>query len=687
MKKGKDLKISGKKKSTIKVNPRSEEIMERHTKLAVESIQSTLKNLRENTNPFDCIDIDDFSDEELLQIAEEVLSEVSDDRLEEICEAIESDLEVISERMDPKEIQRRRDQAKDRLQTGASMKKAAAKSAAGPSRSDRLKSALKSAASKVKAGVKAAGKKATQTAGKVAGEFSAAKQKQKEKSQSGSSNTTTSTPSSSSSSSSNSSSSGEGTSTSQSTGSEPRERKRDKIKRALKKGIGKLARAVSRGSRGVARRMGEEEFKGFGEFVTEGKKSCSKCGKKPSKDCDKCDGKGYVVTHDCSSKVEHAEWGVGQCITEQHTLDEEGNISHYDVQFEHGLEENVSVEVLTTLVSEMHEHAINDDKNQEVLDEKKSEEGFAGQATSYKGVVIKRTESGYEVPRFNITSNSVDSIKAQIDKEMAKSESYQPDSANNYNGPLYAPYTAVEEGKKKGLWANIHAKRKRGEAPAKKGDKDYPETLNVEGYGVGDVDQKLKTDRDGMRVPNTDAAAAKARLLAKAAAKRKAKNEEVVNERGDYWHPDPEKDKKLGGPGANARAREDRAAASKPKEDPKKLRKGESYMDYSKRMKTRKEELELDERTRYAKETGKDPQTGKPSEKGGTIKPGSAMSKVRKSLVGQGLMSSRKKAIQPQGKKKEKGAKGYQGQTPVDRIKGNLARKRAPKPDIGSRFD
>ena len=34
---------------------------------------------------------------------------------------------------------------------------------------------------------------------------------------------------------------------------------------------------------------------------------------------------------------------------------------------------------------------------------------------------------------------------------------------------------------KKGLWANIHAKRKRGEKPAKPGDKDYPKTLNVEG--------------------------------------------------------------------------------------------------------------------------------------------------------------------------------------------------------------
>ena len=63
------------------------------------------------------------------------------------------------------------------------------------------------------------------------------------------------------------------------------------------------------------------------------------------------------------------------------------------------------------------------------------------------------------------------------------------------------------------------------------------------------------------------------------------RTEATINERGDYWHPDPEKDKKLGGPGANARAREDGAAASKPKADPKKLKPGESYMDYSKRQK------------------------------------------------------------------------------------------------------
>ena len=66
------------------------------------------------------------------------------------------------------------------------------------------------------------------------------------------------------------------------------------------------------------------------------------------------------------------------------------------------------------------------------------------------------------------------------------------------------------------------------------------------------------------------------------------KTEETLHE-GDYWHPDPEKDRKLGGPGANQRAREDRASSSSSssakKDDSKKLRPGESYLEYSKRQK------------------------------------------------------------------------------------------------------
>jgi len=65
-----------------------------------------------------------------------------------------------------------------------------------------------------------------------------------------------------------------------------------------------------------------------------------------------------------------------------------------------------------------------------------------------------------------------------------------------------------------------------------------------------------------------------------------APHPDLINERGDFWHPDPEKDRKLGGPGANQRAREDRADASKPKKDYSKTTKpGESYMDYAKRKK------------------------------------------------------------------------------------------------------
>ena len=85
---------------------------------------------------------------------------------------------------------------------------------------------------------------------------------------------------------------------------------------------------------------------------------------------------------------------------------------------------------------------------------------------------------------------------------------------------------------------------------------------------------------------------------------------------------------------------------------------------------------QIDERTRYAKETGKDFKTGNPSAKPGTRSGDSAYDKAIRDLRKTGgVMSSRGKAIQPQGKKKER-AKGYKGVTPVDRIKNRLAQKR-----------
>ena len=184
--------------------------------------------------------------------------------------------------------------------------------------------------------------------------------------------------------------------------------------------------------------------------------------------------------HACATKVEHPEWGAGNCLKEQHTLDEDGTVTHYDVMFNHGLEQNVSINELNVTLSEYHEHAINDDKNKEVLDE-------GGLDPVNKKAVKKKFANRKD--KDNDNDGDVDGSdkflhkrRKAISKKMAK-EHHQKDA----DGKIIAHDTedttpsSVEEGKKKGLWDNIHAKRKRGEKPAKKGDKDYPKTLNVEG--------------------------------------------------------------------------------------------------------------------------------------------------------------------------------------------------------------
>ena len=138
-----------------------------------------------------------------------------------------------------------------------------------------------------------------------------------------------------------------------------------------------------------------------------------------------------------------------------------------------------------------------------------------------------------------------------------------------------------------------------------------------EGYAPGDVDQKVGAVT---AIPKKEQDDARARILAKTKAKRKAK----LAERADMWHPDPEKDRKLGGPGANARAREDRADAAKPKADPKKLKSGESYMDYSKRQKASKQKYspEFQKRLDAAKAKKKEGIVGKVARKLGLKKEG-----------------------------------------------------------------
>ena len=191
--------------------------------------------------------------------------------------------------------------------------------------------------------------------------------------------------------------------------------------------------------------------------------------------------------HACATKVEHPEWGAGNCLKEQHTLDEDGTVTHYDVMFNHGLEQNVSINELNVTLSEYHEHAINDDKNKEVLDE-------GGLDPVNKKAVKKKfaNRKDKDLDNDGDTDSSdkyLHKRRKAISKAMAK-EHHEKDNDGKViphditdeerDKDLGTP-SSVEEGKKKGLWDNIHSKRKRGENPAKKGDKDYPKTLNVEG--------------------------------------------------------------------------------------------------------------------------------------------------------------------------------------------------------------
>ena len=77
---------------------------------------------------------------------------------------------------------------------------------------------------------------------------------------------------------------------------------------------------------------------------------------------------GKRKKHDCAKKVNYKkeEW---DCIPEQHTMLEDGTVTHYDITNGEVILENVPVEELEILISEKHEHFDNYDKNAEVIGE------------------------------------------------------------------------------------------------------------------------------------------------------------------------------------------------------------------------------------------------------------------------------------------------------------------------------
>jgi hypothetical protein len=61
-------------------------------------------------------------------------------------------------------------------------------------------------------------------------------------------------------------------------------------------------------------------------------------------------------THNCATHVEHAKFGKGECIAEEHASpDEDGHVSWYTVMFEHG-SEKVDTADVKILQSSHHRH-------------------------------------------------------------------------------------------------------------------------------------------------------------------------------------------------------------------------------------------------------------------------------------------------------------------------------------------
>ena len=59
--------------------------------------------------------------------------------------------------------------------------------------------------------------------------------------------------------------------------------------------------------------------------------------------------------HDCATYVDHPEFGLGKPVYESHAIpDEDGHVAWYDVEFAHGIEEQVPVEDMQILQTEAH---------------------------------------------------------------------------------------------------------------------------------------------------------------------------------------------------------------------------------------------------------------------------------------------------------------------------------------------
>ena len=166
--------------------------------------------------------------------------------------------------------------------------------------------------------------------------------------------------------------------------------------------------------------------------------------------------------HDCASKVKHEEFGIGDCISEAHDLDENGNVAHYDVQFGNYTLRNVPVEDLEILEGHMHEHVIH-------TEEKKVKNCGCGQNPCVTYGKQEQKES-YETTKTKEVMGALKKrdlkkdVKKKIAADIVKRKGDTSKSDDRY---AYENYQAMRNPEKEEKKDTRTAKQKRMDSPDK----------------------------------------------------------------------------------------------------------------------------------------------------------------------------------------------------------------------------
>jgi hypothetical protein len=163
---------------------------------------------------------------------------------------------------------------------------------------------------------------------------------------------------------------------------------------------------------------------GSDEYLHNRRKAVKKAIKKEEAQCEKCEGEckckqessdlndkeaTKALKHDCATHVTSEKWGYGECISGQHTLEEQEDgtaiVTHYDIMFEHGIEMDVPVEDLTIVAEKSHMHASKKYKVKEALS---SPMKSSQKKTDHEGIMDKESPGGKKWASDQISNDSDD---------------------------------------------------------------------------------------------------------------------------------------------------------------------------------------------------------------------------------------------------------------------------------------